>query len=163
MPRVSNFVIIESNEQPSISIRATACFEELPLVIGGAYDKLAVYLKETGSFLADAPYVAHFNMDITQDLYLMEGLDIEIGYPVTEPLTGTEKIKATFIPKCKSVSCMYRGPYHEMSPTYQEMAAWIENNGYTPVGTVYEYYFNNPENFPDSELLTLITMPLSHQ
>ncbi|WP_243671033.1 hypothetical protein [Methanoculleus chikugoensis] len=39
------------------------------------------------------------------------------------------------------------------------MAGWIEKNGLQPVGTVYEHYYNGPE-YPESELLTMIVMPV---
>lgn len=63
------------------------------------------------------------------------------------------------IPEGYSVFCMYRGPYQEMEPVYNEMAKWIEEHGYQATGTAYEYYYNGPE-CPESELLTKIVMPV---
>lgn len=54
---------------------------------------------------------------------------------------------------------MHRGPYNDMEPIYAEMAKWIENHGYQSTGTSYEYYYNGPE-FPVSELLTKIILPI---
>jgi effector-binding domain-containing protein len=55
---------------------------------------------------------------------------------------------------------MYRGPYGDMAPVYQEMAEWITQNGFSPVGTSYEFYYNGP-GFPEDEMLTKIVMPVS--
>ncbi len=55
---------------------------------------------------------------------------------------------------------MYRDPYGEMEPIYNEMFQWIADHGYTATGASYEYYYNGPE-FPQSESLTMVVMPLS--
>ena len=60
----------------------------------------------------------------------------------------------------KVIFCMYRGPYSEMTGTYNEMAEWLENSGLKSEGTVYEYYYNGP-GFPENEFLTKIVMPLA--
>ena len=152
MPRVSNIEVLYKNEQPTLSIRTRTKVESLPMLIGESYGKMAAYLKELGEFLSDIPYVAYHNMD-------MQDLDVEIGFSVPKALPGKDSIKAGSIPAGKIVFCMYRGSYSEIEPAYNEMAKWIEDNGYTPVGTSYEHYYNGPE-FPESEMLTRIVMPI---
>lgn len=153
MPRVSNIEILYKNEQPTLSIRTRTKVENLPMLIGESYGKMASYLKELGEFLSDVPYVAYHNMD-------MQDLDVEIGFSVSKTLPGQGDVNAGFIPAGKAIFCMHRGPYSEVEPTYVEMAKWIEDNGYTPVGTAYEHYYNGPE-FPESETLTRIVMPIA--
>ena len=43
-----------------------------------------------------------------------------------------------------------------MAPTYAAMNGWMSDNGYVPTGVVYEFYYNSPEEVPESELLTKI-------
>lgn len=152
MPRVSNIEILYKNDQPTISIRTRTNVQSLPMLIGEGYGKLAAYLKELGELLSDVPYVAYHNMD-------MNDLDVEIGFPVSKALPDRDNVKAGVIPAGKSVFCMFRGHYSEMEPTYEEMMKWLLDNGYTPLNTVYEHYYNGPE-FPESEMLTMIVMPV---
>jgi effector-binding domain-containing protein len=152
MPRISNIEILKKAEQPTISIRTKTKAENLPVLIGESFGKMAAYLNEIGELLSDIPYVAYHNMD-------MQNLDVEIGLPVAEPLPGKEDIRAGFIPAGKVVFCMYRGAYGEMGEVYGEMAEWIGDNNYVPVGTAYEHYYNGQE-YPESELLTMIVMPV---
>ncbi|WP_244987785.1 GyrI-like domain-containing protein [Methanoculleus chikugoensis] len=135
-----------------MSIRTRAKVEDLPMLIGGGYGRMADYLKELGEHLSDVPYVAYHNMD-------MQNLDVEMGFPVPKVLPEKGDIRSGSIPEGKFVFCMYRGAYRDMAPTYEEMAGWIEKNGLQPVGTVYEHYYNGPE-YPESELLTMIVMPV---
>lgn len=152
MPRVSNIELLRKREQPTLSIRTRAKVEDLPMLIGEGYCRMADYLKELGELLSDVPYVAYHNMD-------MQNLDVEIGFPVSKTLPEKGEIQPGSIPEGNVVFCMYRGAYREMASTYSEMADWIGKNGLKPAGTAYEYYYNGPE-YPESELLTMIVMPV---
>lgn len=143
----------EEKAQPVVTIRKTTCLKLLPQVIGESYAKIMAYLAEQGEQPVFAPFTAYHNLD-------MQNLDVEMGFPVARPLPEKGDIKAREIPPGKVVSSMYKGPYSGMEQPYNEMAKWIEDNGYTATGISYEYYFNSPHEVPESELLTKIVMPV---
>ncbi|MGN1400309.1 MAG: GyrI-like domain-containing protein [Bacillus sp. (in: firmicutes)] len=152
MPRISRIEVLQQNEQPILSIRTVTSVDQLPRLIGESYGKLGAYLNELGECLSEVPFVAYYNMD-------MQHLDVEIGFPVSKTLPDYDDIKSGAIPAGKSVFCMYQGPYNEVESVYTEMAEHIQAKGYEPVGTAYEFYYNDAE-FPESELLTKIVMPI---
>ncbi len=152
MPRISTIELIKTPEQPALSIRTRTPADKLPMVIGQAFGKLAAYLGALGVHPSGIPFVAFHNMD-------MADLDVEMGFPVAEPLPGREDIQYAPVPAGRRAFCMYQGAYSEMAPVYDEMAAWITANGYTPVGTAYEYYYNGPD-VPEPQLLTQIVLPV---
>ena len=143
----------DEQAQPALSIRTTTRLELLPQVIGKSYQKIMAYLAELGEQPAFAPFTAYYNLD-------MQNLDVEMGFPVTRPLPGKGDISAHELPAGKVVCSMYKGPYSGMTEPYNEMTRWIAEQGYTPAGVSYEYYFNSPQDVPESELLTKIVMPL---
>ena len=153
MPRISRFEILKKREQPTLFIRDKTKVEDLPMLIGEKYGKMAAYLEELGEYLSDVPYVAYHNMD-------MQNLDVEIGFPVAKALAGKGEIQAGIIPAGMIAFCMYRGAYHEIEPVYDEMVQWMAENNHRPIGTVYEHYYNDYE-FSESELLTMIVMPFA--
>jgi len=153
MPRVSNFAIIVRGEQPALSVRLTTSVEKLPQIIGESYGKIMAYMKETGTFMSDMPFVTYYNMD-------MQNLDVEMGFPVANPPAGNGEVKPGSVPAGKFITCMHRGPYMEIEPTYNEMMKWIEDNGFQPTGVMHEYYFNDPDDFAQSEALTYILTPV---
>ncbi|WP_243671031.1 GyrI-like domain-containing protein [Methanoculleus chikugoensis] len=108
MPRVSNIELLQKREQPTLSIRTRAKVEDLPMLIGGGYGRMADYLKELGEHLSDVPYVAYHNMD-------MQNLDVEMGFPVPKVLPEKGDIRSGSIPEGKFVFCMYRGAYRDMA------------------------------------------------
>lgn len=150
MPRVSNIELLHQAEQPTIVIRTRTKVEHLPMLIGESFAKLSSYLEEQDQILSDVPFVAYHNME-------MQDLDVEIGFPVAQPLLAQGDIVPGTIPGGLRIFCMYRGPYQDMGHLYIEMQEWMTAHGYLPAGPVYEQYYNGPE-FPERELLTRITM-----
>lgn len=150
---ISKFELIQGQEQPVLSIRTRTSVEKLPQEIGRAYGVILEYMKELGEELADFPFVAYYNLD-------MENLDVEIGFPVCNKLAGKGEIQAGQIAGGKFASCVYKGPYKEMGPVYDGLSKWITENGYTPTGVAYEFYYNSPLDVPEKELLTKIVFPI---
>jgi len=142
-------VLKEKEAQPVLSIRKTTSVGNLPEEIGKAYESILQYLNELGEKPAEAPFTAYYNMD-------MEHLDVEMGFPVAEPLKGRDEIKSGEIPAGKYTECMYKGPYEEMTLPYDAMNRWISENGHIPTGVTYEVYYNSPADVPEIELLTKI-------
>lgn len=146
-----SFVIemVETQEQPTLVLKTVTPVGELPKILGKAFMDIVTYIMELGEQPVGPAFVGYFNMD-------MERLELEIGFPVSKALPSKGDILAGSIPAGKQVSCMYKGPYMEMPPVYEEINRWIKDNGYKPIGTVYEHYYNSPEEVPESELLTKI-------
>ena len=71
--------------------------QDLPQALGKAYGAIMQYLGELGMPPAGAPFVAYFNMD-------MQDLDIEIGFPVMQPLPGKGEVQASAIPAGKAAA-----------------------------------------------------------
>lgn len=147
------FQLTEQPAQPVLSIRKRTSVGNLPQELGKAYGAIIQYLNELGGKPLDAAFTAYYNMD-------MEDLDVEMGFPVAEPFAGKGEIKSGQIPAGKQASCMYKGPYSQMAPVYDAMTCWIRENGYTPTGVCYEFYYNSPMDVPESQLLTKIVFLL---
>lgn len=143
------FEVSEAGAQTAASIRTRCSAGSLPQVLGEAYDAISKYLTEIGVYPAGAPFVGYFNMD-------MEDLDIEAGFPVSQPIPGQGSIKSTEIPSGRQATCVYTGPYSQIEPAYNAIMEWMTANGYTWTGVCYEYYLNDPENTPEQELQTQI-------
>ena len=143
------FEVIETTVQPVLSVRTVTSVGNLPHELGKAYNSIIAYLAEIGEQVADAAFAAYYNMD-------MENLEVEMGFPVNKELAGKGEIIANQVPAGKKVTCMYKGAYKDMGPTYEAMTKWMNDNGHQPTGVVYEFYYNSPMEVPESELLTKI-------
>ena len=85
--------------------------------------------------------------------------DIELGVPVSE-FAGRDDIKLGETASGDAVVYMHEGPYTDLKPVYQKLFDWIGENGCTPKGLYYEYYFNSPGDVPEKNLVTRIVIPV---
>lgn len=143
------FNLIQTEAQPTLSVRVVTSIADLPKEIGKAYGSIIDYLSARDEQPLGPAYIAYFNMD-------MENLSVEIGFPVEKEIEGSGEIVSSTIPAGKQASCFYKGPYAGMAPTYDELTKWVEEKGYEPAGIAYEFYYNSPQEVPESELLTQI-------
>jgi effector-binding domain-containing protein len=111
------------------------------------------YLGELGIGPAGMPFVAYYNMD-------MSNMDIEIGFPVPRPLPGKGKVHASRMEAGKVATCLYVGPYADCGPAYEELAQFVKDQGCEATGVAIEYYLNDPSQPPYEEPQTRIAFPL---
>jgi len=145
--------IVEQPTQPTLSIRRRASVQELPQLLGVAFGAIAGYLGELGLSPAGEPFVAYYNLD-------MQDLDIEIGFPVSQPLPGRGEIHAARMAGGKVATCLYIGPYGDCGPAYEELTQFVKDQGYEATGVAIEYFLNDPSQPPYEEPQTRIVFPL---
>ena len=139
--------------QPVMSVRTRSAVQDLPKLIGASYGKIMQYLASQGAAPCGTPFVAYYNLD-------MQDLDLEIGFPVDQPLPGSGPIQAGQMPAGEYAACLYTGPYEQMEGAYGALQEYITGLGRTPTGVAYEYYLNAPDQVPPEQLQTHILFPL---
>jgi effector-binding domain-containing protein len=145
--------ILEQPTQPTLSIRTRSAVQGLPQVLGNGYGAIMGYLGELGMGPAGEPFVIYYNMD-------MQDLDIELGFPVPQPLPGKGEIHAARMEAGKIATCLYVGPYADCGPAYEALAQFVKDQGYEASGVAIEYYLNDPSQPPYEEPKTRIVFPL---
>lgn len=147
------YEIVQQPAQPVISIKTRTPAQDLPKVLSSAFSKLGQFMKDTNLPPVGPPFVAYFNMD-------MSDLEIEIGFPVAKSVAGRGEVQPGEIPAGRYAACLYTGPYKEMKPAYDGLATWVDEQGFKPSGVSYEYYLNEPETTAPEALQTRIVFPL---
>ena len=145
--------IKELPAQPVLSIRAKCAVQELHQLLGVSFGAIAQHLDGMGENPAGAPFVVYYNMD-------MQDLDVEIGFPVSHPLSEQGNILSNQIFGGKFATCLYVGPYSEVGPAYDTLTQFVKDKGVEPTGVAYEFYLNDPQTVQPSELQTQIYFPL---
>lgn len=145
--------LIEQPAQHVISIRTKTPVENLPNILGKAYQKITEYLSEIGEEPSGAPFAAYYNMD-------MQDLDVEVGILVSKALPGKGEISPGKIPAGRHAVTLHVGPYNKIEPAYNALMEWVKEKGFTPTGVAYEFYWNDPTITPENELKTRVSFPL---
>lgn len=141
--------IVETEEQPVISVKTTTSVNNMPNVVGRIYSQIVNYIIEKGEEPIGPAFIAYYNMD-------MENLIVEIGFPITRKIEGKDDIVLRYIPAGRKATGFHKGSYSEIGPLYEQLTRLIGEKGYEPTGVVYEYYYNSPNEIPESELLTKV-------
>ena len=145
--------LIDRPAQATLSVRGRMPVQALSLFFARAFGAIAQYLGELGQHPVGPPYSAYYNTD-------MQDLDVEAGFPVARPLPGRGDIQAGHLPGGQAASCLHIGPYDQIAPAYEALAQFVQAQGRTPSGMVYELYLNDPAQTPPQQLQTQIVLPL---
>ena len=141
--------------QLTVCLKIIAPVDEIPRMLGEAYNQLLAYLAKAGELPVNAPFVGYFNQD-------MQALEWEVGFPVAKRLPGQGQIEPGEIPAGDYAVALHVGPYQKIESAYAALARYIKRHGREPTGIAYEFYLDDPSITPQKMLKTQISFPLKN-
>lgn len=144
--------IEEQRPRPTLCVKTHAPVTALPKVLGQAFGELMGAIAGQGAQIVGEPYVAYRNRN-------MEDLDLEIGFPVSQPLAARGRAEPGTLQGGKWASTLFVGPYDKVAPAWDALERFIDATGHEPGGPAYEFYFDGPET-PPEKTRTRLTFPL---
>jgi effector-binding domain-containing protein len=145
--------VVDSKPQPALVVRKRSSVQDLQKILGPAWGAIMEYAGRNGAQPAGPYFVAYHNRD-------MQDLDLEIGIPISRPLSGEGEIHQAETPGGRTAECVHIGPYDKIGAAYDALQKWMHANGYTPSGVAWEFYLNDPHVTPEAEIQTRIAFPL---
>lgn len=144
------------------------------LVIGtrkrGQYKEIAVMLPQLFEYavsqkarIAGPPmFLWHEgSVEEAQKADLEGNADIEVCVPIAEKISDTERFKCYELPGGKMAKIVHKGPYEASGLAYEELFAWMKENGKRQAGPIREAYLNDPREVGPEETLTVIYAPIN--
>ena len=130
----------------------------------GAYDEIPVLMGEVVGFIMakglqmmGPPFGIYFN---SPQEVPAEELTYEVGMPFAGEAEEEGRVKIKMIPEQLVLSAIHKGPYNEVGVVIGAIAQYAYNNGYEIIGPPMETYLSDPNETPESELLTEISFPV---
>jgi effector-binding domain-containing protein len=122
-----------------------ACVREpVPAQIGDLVGRLIGevwgYLQRAGVQPAGPPYARSI---------WMPGTEVEVGFPVAEPVGGEGRVVAGELPGGSAAVTWHTGPYDQLAGAYQTVRDWIAGEGLAVAGVPWEAYYTDPGATPD--------------
>ena len=130
----------------------------------GSYQKIPEHMQEVGQLVMEKElemtgmvYGTYFNSpeDVPE-----EDLQYEIGFSVAEAFQQVDKLGYKEIPEHTVIAAIHKGAYTEVGPVIHAVVDYAVKNGYDIVGPITEVYLNDPNQVPESELLTEVRIPV---
>ncbi|WP_333879082.1 GyrI-like domain-containing protein [Methylobacter sp.] len=88
--------------------------------------------------------------------------DFEVGFPVSQPITATGRVKMSKLPAVKVVRTIYQGGYEGLGAAWGEFCKWIEAEALNVQESLWERYLTGPMSSPDPDTWrTELNRPLS--
>ncbi len=130
----------------------------------GSYDEVPVLMGEVVGFIMakglqmmGAPFGVYFNSPHETPF---EELMYDIGIPFSGVAEEEGRIKIKTLPAEMVVSTIYKGPYSGCGNAIGLLAQYAFDNNYEIIGPPTETYISDPNETPESELVTEMYFPV---
>jgi effector-binding domain-containing protein len=151
--------IVDLTAKPTVQIRFTLARARMAELLPPRVSELFGALQQAGVHGTE-PWFLFLH---PPDPAAPDQLDVAIGVPVA-PNTEVDPVELTAseLPAARAARARYRGPYDGLPAAWAALDAWIEHNGDTPRGDLWEQYLKGPNDTggDTSKLLTELTRPL---
>lgn len=142
---------VEENQVASIS--HVGPVEEMGELIG----ELTGWVIQKRLQVTQPPFVVYYTSPMEVST---EKMEYEVGIPFKGEAKEDEHVNIKIMPKHKTISTLFKGPYQEICPVYAEIMQYIMEGKYEMIGAPREAYLNNPQEVPENELLTEVIFPV---
>lgn len=140
---MTDFDIIEINEQQTAVVKATVPMAELKDLFDRAFGEVFAAIGKQGVAPAGAPF-GYYPVKPTD-----AGVQVEAGVPVAGPVSADGDVVASALPGGRVVHGTHVGPYELLEQTYGALMAWVQEQGLTLAAGMWECYVSDPAAQPD--------------
>lgn len=145
----------ETVDQPVATIRGHSSVSDMPAFFQAAYAEILGLIGGLGVRPAGPPFSIYHDPEFKED-----DVDLEVGFPVSEPVESAGRVVGRILPGGPVAATIHAGPYDEIGPAYQALAAWIQEHGHEMAGPPREVYLVGPGMTEPAGYRTEIIWPI---
>jgi effector-binding domain-containing protein len=147
--------VTESAAQTLATIPLTIPRNEIGSVMGPSLGELCETIAAQGIAQTGPWLTRHHRMDLAI-------FDFEICLPVATPVASTGRVRPGELASRKVATTVYHGSFEGLGAAWQELDAWVADNGYSAAPDLWEIYFVGPETSDDpADWRTELNRPLN--
>jgi effector-binding domain-containing protein len=158
-------VIKEVPETRVISTRGSGAPQEvIPGLIGAVMQQIFSPANQRGNVNISGPITLLFNGETltrTPEEWGKAHLEWEIAVPIVGRISVEPGFDVKALSGGKMVTVLHTGPYHEIGGAYTKAIDYIGSHGLQVVGLCRESYLNDPQQVPESKLMTEVQIPVA--
>jgi effector-binding domain-containing protein len=146
---------VELEPRTMLGVHERVKMADLTEYFGRAFEKSAAALAEQGLAPAGPPLALYHGMPT-------DTVDVTAGFPVAGAARASADVVVTELPAGEAITSIYTGPYDGMTRTYDQIAAWLQEQDLTTGADMWEEYLTGPDSDPDpATWQTRIVFPLA--
>jgi len=135
----------------------------------GSYSDISDFIKQLCQYaeskqiqIVGAPiFICHEkNRDEAEKANANGTADVEVAIPIAALVDSTNEINCLELAGDKMAKIVHYGAYDLCKESYEDILAWIAENGYEITGPTREVYVNDPSIVTTAELQTEIYVPV---
>ncbi len=145
--------ILPRAAQHYAGIPATVTMDTISAAVDSGFPELFGWLASHGSTPSGPPFIRYLVIDMAGDL------QIELGVPVSAPVTGSGRIQPGVLPAGRYAVLQHTGPYDGLVASNRALQQWAAEHGVqfdtrdTAQGSAWggraEHYLTDPSQEPD--------------
>lgn len=137
--------IVDETEQATAVVHERVAISALPDFFTRAFALTAATAGEQGTALAGPPFALYHGMPGP------EGVDVEAGFPVNQPVHDAGDVHASRLPGGTAAVAVHTGPYERLGDTYTQIRERLTEQGLQAAMDMWEEYLSDPTVEPDPE------------
>lgn len=128
--------------QPAAVMTATVPATGIGAWLAEVYSTLARVMTEQGAYPAGPPFARYRPLAGGR-------FAVEAGFPVGTVIDADGPVQPARLPGGLVARTVHTGPYDELAPAYEALAAWVRDHGGEVAGDPWEVYLTDPASDPD--------------
>ncbi|AXH95739.1 GyrI-like domain-containing protein [Ornithinimicrobium avium] len=139
--------IVDLEPTPTVAVRGTVTMAELRDFYDRSFGTVAKAVAQQGI----TPSAAY-------GLFLAppaDGVELEVGMLVNGAFEVDGDVTPSSLPGGRAAHLVHTGPYDDLPASWQRLTTWVDEQGLTPAGPMWEVYVTEPT--PESDPATLRT------
>jgi effector-binding domain-containing protein len=142
--------LVELRPQAAAVVHVEGPVEELPRLLGMAFDETAQAITISGARFSGPPFARYLTMTPM--------IKAEVGFPYAGNLIPSGRVYRTTLPGGRAACAVHIGPYDTLAATWEATQAWLAAQGLTIAATPWESYRSEPDATPP---VTEVVFPVS--
>ena len=154
---MAEVTVVEVKPQLVAGIRKRGHYQEIPELLPRLYEYAT---KKGANFTASPIFVLNETAEEGREADKTGNAIIEVAAPIAEVIEENEEIRCYTLAGGKMAKITHKGSYDKCESTYNQIFAWIVENGKKVAGPMREIYLNDPREVGMEEALTEIYIPI---
>ena len=129
--------IVQTNATPTAGIRRVVAATDIAAFFDHAYTAVVQAVQQQGGVITGPAFARYFS--VPSDTF-----DLEAGFPTEAALNATGELVIDSLPAGLAARAVHLGSYDRLPQAWQELDAWIQEQGLVRSGPMWEVYVTMP-------------------